>query len=194
MKQRLFIAINLPDSIKAQISEIIDKLAKANCEEPIKWVREEQLHLTLHFLGYLEANQAKKVQSVLNNLTKSYPVCQLKCASIDAFPNLNRPRVLVIKLKEEDSEKLVSFQKELGKDLEQAGIDMDHRPWQPHVTLGRIKDYGVKLKIPKVILPKETFEINSVELMESKLKNKGPIYCVVGSFALLPVISSEVRP
>ena len=134
----------------------------------------------------------------MSNLSKSYPACQLKCASIDAFPSLNRPRVLVIKLKEErtpsadstsslqagsgPSEKLVSFQKDLGKDLEQAGIDVDHRPWQPHVTLGRIKADGARLKLPKINLPEEVFEIKTVELMESKLRQEGPIYCVVGSF------------
>lgn len=182
MKHRLFIAINLPAYLKTQIAEIIDKLAKVNRGLPIKWVKSEQLHLTLHFLGYLEQKESLKVQALLNNLSKSYHPCQLKCGQLAAFPNLNRPRVLMIKLQELGGNEIISFQQELGSGLEKLGLEVDHRPWQPHVTLGRIKEYGVKPKLPSVSLPEEVFEVKSVELMESVLSRQGPMYSVVGSF------------
>jgi len=186
MKIRSFIAINLPTSFKKEIGFLIEKLKKENKRIPIKWASDEGLHITLHFLGSQEENVLQKVGEAIERKIKELHLAQnipkLFLAEINAFPNLDRLRVLFIGCQEEGEKNMIKkLQKEIGKELEKIGIEIDHRPWTPHITLARFK-MPIPVKIPKFAICNLKFEVYSIDLMKSELRPDGARYTIWQSF------------
>jgi len=174
-KKRLFIALNLPQNIKDEITDLIKKLAKLNKGANIKWVSLKNMHLTLHFLGYVDKELEEQVKLAMQGFQGKFGQLQFELGKINAFPNLDRPRVIFLECKQINSRSIFKLQELLGKKLIQLGIRVDQRPWKPHLTLGRAKErcnfntgnYKIKTK---------EFSIDSFELMESMLKPTGAEY------------------
>lgn len=188
--KRCFIAINLPETVKKELAKLISQLKQINPSPLIKYVRPEAIHLTLHFLGYLNDEQVSQVQTILTNVVKKYSATDLLTEKIDAFPNLKRPRVIYLASEEQTGEGLISLQKTIGQELEKNDIDVDYRAWQPHLTLARIKgptEFKLKdLKIAQLKIP-----VNSIELMESQLTSKGAKYKIISSYFLSVKIKNQ---
>ncbi|MFH0819523.1 MAG: RNA 2',3'-cyclic phosphodiesterase [bacterium] len=183
MKKRLFIAINLPEEVKRQLSPLILELAKLNKRVAIKWVKSELIHLTLHFLGYLDQGKEEEVEKILENLCCQYRFATLKSSGLGAFPNLTSPRVIYLATKQTSGDDLGSLQREIGKYLANIGQEPERRAWQSHLTLGRVKAGG-RVKLEPVEIPELSFKVESIELMESRLSSIGPEYYIVKSFPL----------
>ena len=183
MKKRCFIAINLPTTIREQLIKLLAQLKKINSSPSIRYVKPGGIHLTLHFLGYLTEEQINQVKNVLKRLAGEYSATELITKNIDAFPNLSQPRVIFLANEEKKNNNLTNLQKNLGEELEKIGIEVDHRPWQPHLTLARIAgpcqfktEY---LKITPLEIP-----VNTIELMESQLNPQGVEYKIIASYDL----------
>lgn len=178
-KKRLFIALNLPQNIKDEISDLINKLAKQNSKTLIKWVKPKSMHLTLHFLGYLSEEKIGQVKLAMQSFQGKFGRLQFRFGKINTFPNLTSPRVIFIECNQVNSKSIFKLQELLGEKLIQLGIRVDKRPWKPHLTLGRVK-VEKKLQIPlDLSLPSPlatAFIINSFDLIESKLKPAGSKY------------------
>lgn len=188
MTHRCFIAVNLPGAIKQALMELIGDLKRANSDQPVKWVRPEGLHLTLHFLGYLADRMVEKVKQLLTDQTAQATSFKLKFGQINAFPNLTRPRVIFVECQEINGQNLVTLQKNIGRDLEKIGIKIDKRPWHAHLTLARIKGpckFSTRSRSVKSWQDLH-FKVDSVELMESQLRRDGARYSVLQSFKLKP--------
>ncbi len=179
MKKRLFIAINLPDKIKEQLADWLKDFIKLNQSQPIKWVRPEGLHITLHFLGYLDEEKTSAVREMLKRVINDFQKTELTFYQLDAFPNLRQPRVIIIKGKE--NKIITDSQAAIGVELKKLNIETDNRPWQPHLTLGRAKE-------PTTVKTKEiqpfSFAVESIELMESHLSSAGANYEILESYLL----------
>ncbi len=179
MKRRIFIAVNLPKKIKEELADLIFVLQKNNQRSFIKWVNPENLHITLHFLGYLDEEKIKKVSQIMEE--KIQPMRgELQIANIGAFPNLSRPRVIFATIEEIGDKRLSNLQKELGIYLEKEGFEIEKRPWRPHLTLARIKNSTPGNKFRFYSVPYSfhllKFKIRSIDLMESKLERGGAKY------------------
>lgn len=183
-KKRCFIAINPPLNIKKELSLVINKLRKMNKYALIKWSKAESLHITLCFLDSLDREEISKVDKYLQNLIKQYPTSKLKLDGIGVFPNLKNPRVIYIQAPEADRIILPDLSKKLNIFLESLAIDINRRPWRSHITLGRVKKDGVKLKIDDVKINPLEFKLKSIELMESELTANGPNYKIIKSYQL----------
>ncbi|OGY45864.1 MAG: 2'-5' RNA ligase [Candidatus Buchananbacteria bacterium RIFCSPHIGHO2_01_FULL_39_8] len=183
MTKRCFIAINLPQSAKDQLAELLKQLKKINSAQEIRYVKAKNIHLTLHFLGNLKEQQIGQVQEILKHQAKKHQAKKLVTDKIDAFPDLKRPRVIFLGSEKIGEESLASLQNNLGQDLEKIGIEIDHRPWHAHLTLARIVG-PCQFKTQNLNLPKLEIPINSVELMESQLSPYGAEYKILTSFTL----------
>ncbi|OGY44448.1 MAG: 2'-5' RNA ligase [Candidatus Buchananbacteria bacterium RIFCSPHIGHO2_01_FULL_39_14] len=183
MKKRVFIAINLPLAIKEELNKLISRTKKINSSQSIRYVKAKNIHLTLHFLGYLNEDQINQVKNVLKSLAKDFQETVLITKKIDAFPNLNQPRVIFLSCPERAGENLIKLQKNLGENLKKIGIILDHRLWQPHLTLARIFGH-CQFKTQNLIIPKLEIPVNSLELMESQLSPFGAEYKVLASYTL----------
>ena len=183
MKKRVFIAINLPETVKEDLNKLISQTKKINSQPAIRYVKTKGTHLTLHFLGYLTQEQINQVKAVLKDIASQYNQTELITGQIDAFPNLNRPQVIFLSSQERAEESLPGLQRNLGEELEKIGVDVDHRPWQPHLTLARIKG-PCQFKTENIKVPKLEIPINSIELMESRLQPQGAEYRIIESYTL----------
>jgi 2'-5' RNA ligase len=181
MPKRTFIAINLPEKLKKKLGEIILKLKKINPDYAIKWVEPENLHLTLHFFGDLNKKQIAQVEEGIEEVAKHIASFKMTTGNFGCFPNEKNPRVIFIETK--DTKVVHTLVGELEVMLPNLGYKIDTRPWQAHITLGRIKNQ-VQCKTNDVTLPPTDFDVKSVELMESQLTPKGSVYSVIKSFPL----------
>lgn len=184
MKIRSFIAINLPESLKQELSFLIKKLKEKNPSPYIKWVNPEGIHLTLHFLGYLDEKKIEEVKKIIQKEIVNLKPSKIELKDFGGFPNFWQPKVLFIGGKEIDEKKpLEKFQMELGKELERKGIKIDKRPWQIHFTLARLKK-SLKIIIPKFSFNNLQFTVNSIDLMRSDLTPLGAQYIILEKFPL----------
>ncbi|MFA5413726.1 MAG: RNA 2',3'-cyclic phosphodiesterase [Patescibacteria group bacterium] len=181
MNKRAFIAINLPDEIKTKFDLVIEELKKLNPDYGIKWIEPENLHLTLHFFGDLTEKQIALVEEGIEEITKNIESFKMATGDFGCFPNEREPRVFFAAA--EATKILHDLIGKLEVMLENFGYKVDTRPWQGHLTLGRVKDWS-RCKISGVKIMPMNFTVKSIELMESELTPEGSIYSVIKSFPL----------
>lgn len=191
-KKRIFIAINLPEAIKNKLAEYQKEIDESFLEEnfhPVRWVKKDNLHITLEFLGYLREEEIEKIKKILFEISQYFPVFKIKLTEICYAPEKEKiPRMIWIK--GEKSDILSEIKKELDKKLEERiSFKSERREFTPHVTLGRIRKWEFKAiplnERPEIEKDIELeFKVNSVELMESILKRSGPEYQIIESFPL----------
>jgi len=173
---RCFISIELPDDIKQGISGFISKLKEI--DKDIKWVKGENLHLTLKFLGEIEEQILPEIKDRLLNISKRHSPFDLRLKGIGAFPSIKRPRVIWIGI--EDSASLINLQSEVEASMSELGFQKENR-FEPHLTIGRLRGSGPSDALIKGLsfeMPKEfgLFRVESIYIMKSELSPKGPDY------------------
>jgi 2'-5' RNA ligase len=179
---RAFIAINLPQKIKDGLEAVINNLDKMNRGLKAKWTEANNLHLTLHFLDEIDDHQVELVNAELQKVSGQYPKFTTFLGAIGAFPDTKNPRVIFVGVQSDHSQIIEKIQKKIGFELSSLGLKIDLRPWEAHITLGRVK-FG-RAKLAAVEAPIGEFEVSSIELTKSTLTSKGPIYEVIKSFEL----------
>lgn len=182
--KRYFIALNLPEKLKDDISVLIEKLK--NDYPGIKWTSKECLHITMHFLGNLDVTQGEKIKVSLQSFDRKFNAIELMIDGLGAFPNLTHPRVIHLSCRQANGNFCIKLNELIGQKISQQGIKIDYRKWQPHITLGRVKD-GENIVFDKGIYQRdyERFFVDSFDLMESVLDKKGPRYFLIEKYELL---------
>ena len=138
---RTFIAVDLPEEIKARISGFIQRLKPA-APRGIGWSSTGDLHVTLKFLGEIEESLLSAVGEAVRVVAAETPVFPLSVAGTGTFPPLSRhPRVLWIGLN--DNPNLKDLQNRLENALEARGFPREQRPLHPHLTAARVKSAGI---------------------------------------------------
>lgn len=187
MQHRIFIAINLPEGIKNELENFQRKFS----ELPARWVKKENLHITLSFLGYLKDENLPKIIEITKKVVERHSSFSLNLTKICYVPaKALVPRMIWVV--GEKSEKLANLQNDLKGALMTISIpqlEEEEKSFVPHITLARIKKWEFKRMEPEEI-PEIDEEINlkfvvrSVEIMESHLKKGGPKYEILQSFLL----------
>lgn len=183
---RLFIAIEIPGSIKQQIAQIQDQLKKAGADA--SWTRTEGIHLTLKFLGEVPDMRVPEILSSLQAAATGTASFQLSVAGAGAFPNLKAPRVLWVGFGG-DLEKLTLLQVSVEKEMETIGFAPEARKFSPHLTLARIKFPKPRFSWQNAVVPIGSsslgeFTVNAVSLMKSELDRTGAVYTEMGRVEL----------
>jgi RNA 2',3'-cyclic 3'-phosphodiesterase len=179
---RTFIAVELPSDVRNALEALQGKL-KSGGDRQVKWVEPENMHLTLHFLGNIDPLTVDKVVSAINQGAIGTHPFQIQVGGLGVFPNAQRVRVIWVGLAG-DIEKLAGLQKSIGANLEPIGFIPEKRPFTPHLTLGRVKEFArpeERAAIGQIIVKtpfNQKFEItvSTVNLMKSQLTRQGPIY------------------
>jgi 2'-5' RNA ligase len=132
---RLFLAIPLPDGLRAELGH---RAAALRTELPrASWVRPEAMHLTMHFFGEREPPRAREIADALAAPVGRHRELELRLGRTGAFPR-SRPRVVWIGLG--DSPPLMALHSSLRSALDTLGEPLDDRPFRPHLTLARCKE------------------------------------------------------
>jgi 2'-5' RNA ligase len=135
---RAFLAIDPPEDILQAISRLQEKL-KREIGGRISWTKPHGQHLTLKFFGDISKEDVNNICSAVQNRIVSEPKLNLKIEKLGVFPDARRPRVIWCGISG-DLEKLIALQKILDRDFANIGFPAEDRPFQAHLTLGRIKD------------------------------------------------------
>lgn len=183
---RLFVALELPEGFRGKMERIQNTLRPLSPE--VRWVRPENFHLTLKFLGEMDAAGLEDLQAVLERVAERHRVFEVDLQGVGAFPNLRRPRVLWVGVLG-DLSPLKSMARQLNRELEALGVPPEAKPFSGHLTLGRIKRPA-----PNPALEKElaTFSesrvgrlrVEEVCLFQSQLKRGGPEYTCLSRHGL----------
>lgn len=181
---RLFVAVNFPDKIKQSLGSIIRQLRLMPVSA--SWVREENLHITIQFLGNVPEDRVIPIANALGRAVKGINAFRLKLGGIGVFPSVERPRVLWLGLSG-DITVLSCLQRQVQKELKLLDFQPEGRRYSPHLTLARIRSpFGFEdvLEEAKRLTEADsrlvsTIIVDSVELMQSELKPGGPNYCIL---------------
>jgi 2'-5' RNA ligase len=175
---RTFIAVEIPEKIISSIARVQEGIK--NYGFKIRWVRPESIHLTLKFLGNIEAADTENVGRAVFRASKEYTPLSLQVKGIGVFPGIKRPRVVWVGITGQ-LETLFGLQKTLDKNLEAIGFPKEKRPFKGHLTLGRIKkkiDTNTFIEALDTFgnFETETFTADRVVLFKSELKASGAVY------------------
>jgi 2'-5' RNA ligase len=95
---RVFLALELPSAIKGYLSTVT-KLTSQKVSG-VKWVRPEGMHVTLKFFGEIEERKAQEIGEALQGINKQHTAIPMQIKELNAFPDLMRPRVIVVTFQE----------------------------------------------------------------------------------------------
>ncbi len=177
---RLFVAISVPPEILIILTDIQNRLKKLRLDA--KWTKPENIHLTLKFLG--TTSQVFQTKRALAKVFSSNFVLTL--SGIKVFPNLNKPRILAVDV-QTPCDPLTQLHKKIEEKLLPLGFAPDTRPFNPHLTLARIKSGKNKKLLAQPFNSMDhiaSFKVKSVQLYQSQLTREGATYTVLETFVL----------
>jgi 2'-5' RNA ligase len=178
---RAFVAIDLPESIRASIGAAQEALKSYGFR--VKWVRPESIHLTLKFLGNIDANRTDAIVNAMTLAARGRAALHLNASGIGVFPNARRPRVIWVGLGGQ-VDHLKSLQQTLDVHLADLGFPAERRPFKGHLTLGRVKGKIAADRMQAALDKFNAFEskgfaANRVILFKSELHPTGAVYTQV---------------
>ncbi len=175
---RSFIAIELPDSVRRRLEELVRELKKSDAA--VGWVRPDGVHLTLKFLGSVSPEVIEQVKPVLVQIGLRTSSFYLQVAGCGAFPTIKSPRVIWAGLRGE-SEPLLRLQKEVEAAMVPFGFEPENRPFKPHLTIGRVKGRRGLQALQQILVDNrdvaaEPFDVTELVLYKSDLRPDGARY------------------
>jgi 2'-5' RNA ligase len=180
---RLFVALNIPEDIKAEINAI-RKEAEGSDLSSLRWEKDDKLHLTLKFIGEVEDSLVEDIKNALMFL-KEYPVLNCSLGKFGFFYRNGVPGILWIGL---DTDKVIyDIVSRVNNELEKFKIKPETKKFRSHLTLLRIKDKMLPHFIEgfeKYEVPQISFKASSISLIESKLLKSGSVYTEVYNYVL----------
>jgi 2'-5' RNA ligase len=158
--RRIFIAINLPKDIKEELFNFQKKFEWEGSQWWAKWTKKDNLHITLEFLGYVNEKDLPAIFKKTEEFASKTPAFTINLDKINYFPDSNSPKYIFA------------------------------TGGKYHVTLARVREWEWKKINPddRPDIKEEidlSFEVSSIEVMESFLKRGGPEYTALKSFRLL---------
>ncbi|MDP2939364.1 MAG: RNA 2',3'-cyclic phosphodiesterase [Candidatus Omnitrophota bacterium] len=178
---RSFIAIELSPENQEKISQIQRELKSSGAD--VKWVKPENIHLTLKFLGNVETSQIEIIFQILKDIAANFERFSFELNELGVFPKISSPRVIWFNC-QEPTGIIAEIVLSLEEKLEKLGFAKEEREFTPHITIGRIRSSrGMihlidKLKQTKISSP-IIQEVDKLTLFKSTLTPSGPIYEVL---------------
>jgi 2'-5' RNA ligase len=140
---RLFVAIRVPEEVKATIEKTQAKLRWVLPNQSVRWTNPDQLHLTLKFLGSVEAQRVIALTEALRAACQGFAPLELSAAGMGCFPNLHRPRVVWVGVTDA-AEKLALVQRAIETATRDYTEKAANERFTGHITLGRIQNLRVQ--------------------------------------------------
>jgi len=175
---RLFLAIELPPSLIAEIGAATEALRAAAPD--IAWVPPDKQHLTLKFLGGVTEERLEHVVALADRVGQQHRAFSMQLGGLGAFPNFRRARVVWIGVEHEARLELLHHDLELAGETE--GFEIEGRAFRPHVTLARVRT-PLELETARHLARaarridfSATVEVREITLFESTLAQSGATY------------------
>lgn len=178
---RSFIAIDLNAETQKKLGDVIRQF-KQDTNNIVRWVPENNIHVTLKFLGDTSPANLEILKKILTTEANRVQAFDLKIEGLGAFPSLRRPRVIWVGV--EAPPALFALQRSIDTETQRLGYAPEDRPFSPHLTLGRlshnampdeIRKIGDMLSASKVSLS-AIVKVKTVILFRSDLLPGGAVY------------------
>ncbi|MFH1259987.1 MAG: RNA 2',3'-cyclic phosphodiesterase [Elusimicrobiota bacterium] len=183
---RCFIALSLSTELKKKALALQEELKKSQAD--LKWVEEENFHLTLKFFADCPEETVVKLKSLIRQVGREFAQFEVELYGLAAAPDLFSPKVLWIPVRK-GGEMIKDIFEFLENHLLLLGFPREKRPFLSHLTLGRVRssshldDLKQKIKsLNEIHLGKEV--ISSIQLVRSILTKSGPVYSVISEAKL----------
>lgn len=175
---RAFITVELNDQIKETIQKFQEHLKPLGCD--ISWIKPENAHLTLKFLGDVKIKMIPSVTETLANLCRDMHPFDTSLTQAGVFPDLRRPRVVWIGLDDTDGN-LARMAESLETALGNIGFKKERRDFQAHITVGRVRTLKSITQLCETIkrftVPADIKQpIGEIAFFKSTLTPQGSIY------------------
>jgi len=184
-KRRIFIAVNLPAQIRKKLLEFQRQWA----DLPVRWTKEPSLHITLVFIGYVDNDEMLEICQLARQAVRKSQPFEIKFKRICLGPPGRPARMIWIEGEENPGlAKLKNNLEEALLNSVNSGFSRrENRPFRPHITLARIRQWEWRSLLNKPQIDQEVslaFSVESIEVMESRLLRDGPEYSVLESIEL----------
>ncbi len=177
---RTFIAIPLPNEARELLGRLQEQLRAFHAD--VKWTAVSSIHLTLKFLGEIDPAGLPRMVERLRAATFSERSIPLRLRGLGVFPNLRNARVIWCGL-DGDVPALESLQRKVETACVDAGFPPEDRPYQPHLTLGRVRgktNLQPLLDYIKIGTAGEyAFMAHEYNVYQSTLRPQGALYTVL---------------
>jgi RNA 2',3'-cyclic 3'-phosphodiesterase len=174
---RTFICIEIPESIKGRIDHLQEALKAIDAQ--VSWTRPANIHLTLKFLGGVEATRIQRVAKAVERSAAGINRFEIKVTGAGCFPSSRSPRVLWIGFTEVPNT-LSRLYSNLEDELAREGFAREKRKFSPHLTIARLRGPKNAAGLAEALIESgfkaETFKATEVIVMRSDLKPTGSIY------------------
>ena len=176
-KIRTFIAVDLPQDAKMEMDKLTSILRTEG--RGINWVKAENLHITLRFLGDIDQESVPKLAESIKTNIYGFGKFGLSFSGLGGFPNLKMPRVIWAGT-DIGKDRL----RDLATSVEMACIESKFgrgdKRFLAHLTIGRVKNpSGIGIivkKIERTAFQTKPYDIPAVTIFKSDLSPAGPKY------------------
>jgi RNA 2',3'-cyclic 3'-phosphodiesterase len=184
---RLFVALEIPGTVRQNFAALLEELRSAAShagDKRPRWVRPENLHVTVKFIGQLPEGKLDDMRNALAAVRSPSAVAMNFCG-LGFFPNEKRPRVFWAGLAA--SPNLSALARDVDRATASQGVPLETREFTPHLTLARFEPPGISETL-RAAIQKNTarefgsFRTTEFHLIESKTKPSGAEYTRLASF------------
>lgn len=174
---RLFVAIRPPRAMRDALIDLMEGLPGA------RWQDDEQLHLTLRFIGEVDGHQAEDIAAALGRV--SHPPIEISLSGLGHFGRKGKPRALWIGAGPRAP--LKALHEQVATLLASVGVEREHRAYLPHVTIARLGSGTAPIdrylnENAGIALP--AFRAEHFGLFESTLGEEGARYEMIARYPL----------
>ena len=186
----MFIAAPIPPPAKLVLTKVIEGLNR-KIPKGVRWVNPEGIHLTIKFLGNIMPEGVDKITEAMGRSAAEVSPFEVRLWGLGTFPNEKKPRVLWAGM-EGEIDRLRELQEKTEGALETLDYPIDRRSFNPHLTLGRVRDQvdeqtrrGIGLVLSSEKLEaSEPWLVESVELIQTHFGRGGATYTTLAKVML----------
>ena len=183
---RTFIAIELPADVRARVAQHIACLRDELSDVRASWIREDNLHLTLKFLGNVSVADIPIVSDAVASAAKSVSSFALTFSDCGTFPPRGRPGVLWIGT---EASGLQILHPAIENELAEAGFPRESRPFRPHLTIARLRQSQGARQLAELHkslgFPPIEFDVSEVVVFKSELLKDGSKHTAISRHELV---------
>ena len=184
---RIFVAINPTEAVRSRVKAAARPLREAGF--PIRWVADENVHLTLKFLGEVPEKRLEDLYRAVDDAAEGVSSFDMNLKGFGAFPSLRRPSVVWAGIDLDPA--LAELQSRTEDALAKLSYPREDRRFHPHLTLGRAQkkarpsEFEGLAEAMERLEYADNFHVGSVDIMRSVLMPTGAVYDIIHSAELV---------
>ncbi len=174
---RSFVAVDLAPELRRPLVQLLKKLPRS---QEVRWCTPDQLHVTLKFLGEVDAGRLKQVCEIVARTAGQLEPFAIRLSGLGGFPSRRSPRVAWCGI-EDPTGSCARWVGLADPQFAALGFEAETRAFTPHITLGRSKSPAGSAAMREVLegdaeLPALQMTVNEIVLFESRLSPQGARY------------------